>query len=76
MDDIRLPMLHGTMDDISQEEGVASQADSSTTEACDSMSSQGQRAIFEREAQISLNYARLDDDYKDVSAKVEDNNQE
>ena len=63
MEDIRLPMVRGTMDDISQEEGASSQADS---EALDSMSSQGQKAIYEREAQITIDYERLDDDYKDV----------
>lgn len=55
------------MDDISQE-GASSQVDS---EALDSMSSQGQKAIYEKEAQITLDYERLDDDYKDLETNDE-----
>ena len=66
MDDIRLPMQQGSMDDISQSTGGdgGSQNDSDLP---DSMSSQGARAIYEREARITIDYAALDDSYKDVS---------
>ncbi len=67
MEDIKLPMKHGSMEDISQEGDVSSQQESSVGEGIDSMSSQGQKAIYEREARIVLNYDVLDDDYKDVS---------
>ncbi|ELT90865.1 hypothetical protein CAPTEDRAFT_228943 [Capitella teleta] len=57
MDDIRLPMERGRMDDISQGD---SQVDSSLSESqLDSMSTQDQRAIYEREAQIVLDYSML-----------------
>lgn len=68
MDDIQLPMKKGTMDDISREDEPSSQPDGSTSETpMDSMSSQGARAIYEREAQITIDYDLLDEDYKDVS---------
>ena len=66
MEDIRLPMTQGTMDDISQE-GEGSQDTSSTGE---SMSSQGAKAIYEREAQIMLDYSALDDEYKEVGRVI------
>jgi structural maintenance of chromosome 1 len=69
MDDIRLPMVRGRMDDISQEEAVSSQPDASDSTPVDSMSSQGAKAIYEREANIVLDYSALDDDFKDVRFK-------
>ena len=61
-------MKRGTMDDISQEAGDTSRLESSAGETpVDSMSSQGAKQIYEREAQIVINYSKLDDDYKDVS---------
>lgn len=67
MDDVRLPMLRGTMDDISQEgEGVDSQ-----DTPMDSMSSQGAKAIYEKEANLEIDYISLSEDYKEVGASVE-----
>jgi structural maintenance of chromosome 1 len=66
MEDIRLPMERGNMHDITQE-GDSSQVDSSMGESqLDSLSTQDQKAIYEREAQIILDYSSLDDDYKEV----------
>ena len=56
-------MRRGTMEDISQE--TSSQVDNSMSEA-DSMSTQGQRAIYEREAQIVIDYDMIDDDDKEL----------
>ena len=64
MDDIRLPMRKGTMEDITQEDGQSSQQDSSEL---DSMSTQGARKLYEREAHIIIDYSKLDDEDKDVS---------
>ena len=68
MDDILLPMRHGSMDDISQEEsGGGSQGDASSMElGADSVTSQGVKAIYEREARIVIDYTNLSDDHKDV----------
>lgn len=69
MDDIHLPLKKGTMDDISREDEPSSQPESTETPV-DSMSSQGAKAIYEKEAQIVINFDDLDDDYKDVSSIV------
>jgi len=64
-----VPMTRGSMNDITEEVdagGGASQATNSS--AVDSMSTQGARVIHEREAHITIDYSRLDDDYKDVSS--------
>ena len=54
------------MNDIAQEMDTgASQADSTL----DSTSTQGARQIYERESRIVINYAHLEDDYKDVSER-------
>lgn len=68
MDDIRLPMRMGTMDDISREDEPSSQPDSQSTAdtPLDSMSSQGQKAIYAKEAQIQIDYSSLDEDVKEV----------
>lgn len=70
MDDIRLPMRMGTMDDISREDEPSSQPDSQSTAdtPLDSMSSQGQKAIYAKEAQIQIDYSSLDEDVKEVGA--------
>ncbi|KAL5014287.1 hypothetical protein ScPMuIL_008557 [Solemya velum] len=65
MEDIHLPMKKGTMEDISREDEPSSQPDSTET-PMDSMSSQGAKAIYEKEAQIVINFDDLDDDYKDL----------
>ena len=59
-------MTRGSMNDIAQEMDTgASQADSTL----DSTSTQGARQIYERESRIVINYAHLEDDYKDVSER-------
>ena len=66
MNYIVLPMLKGSMDDISQEgETLSSQGEGDSTQP-DSLSSRGAKAIYEREAQIRIDYSSVDDDYKDV----------
>ena len=65
MDDIRLPMMRGSMEDISQEGDQSSQMEASDTPA-DSLSTQGAKAIYEREARIRLDYDQLPDDHKEV----------
>ncbi|XP_071504723.1 structural maintenance of chromosomes protein 1A-like [Diadema antillarum] len=65
MEDIKLPMKRGNMDDISEEaEPSSSQRDSEDVESTgmtgmDSMSSQGAKSIYAREANIIINYRRL-----------------
>ena len=54
------------MDDISQEADVSSQADGSQETPTDSLSSQGTKAIYEKEAKIRIDYSSLSDDYLDV----------
>ena len=66
MDDVRLPMTQGSMDDITQEGEASSQVASSDL-GVDSMSSQGAKAIYEREARIVIDYEKLSDEYQDVS---------
>ena len=67
MEDIHLPTIKGSMDEISEGGEASSQPDSGDTPV-DSMSSQGARAVYEREAKILINYEQLNDDYKDVSS--------
>jgi len=68
MEDIRLPMSHGDMDDITQDMDMSSQQDSSVGDTpSDSMSTQGARAIYEKEARIAIDYDQLGEEYKDVS---------
>ena len=55
------------MDDISQSTGGDGGGSQNDSDLPDSMSSQGARAIYEREARITIDYAALDDSYKDVS---------
>ena len=64
MDDIRLPLQSGSMDDISQE---GDRSSSQGSQGDDSMNTQGAKAIYEREARIAIDYEELDDDFKDVS---------
>jgi len=67
MEGIQVPMTRGSMNDIAQEgDTAASQSDSTI----DSMSTQGARQIYEREAHIVVDYSHLDDDYKDVCYTV------
>ena len=63
MEGVDVPMTRGSMNDIAQEVDTgASQTDSTA----DSMSTQGARQIYEREAHIVVDYSHLDDEYKDV----------
>ncbi|KAL3853466.1 hypothetical protein ACJMK2_017002 [Sinanodonta woodiana] len=66
MDDIHLPLKKGTMDDITQEHEPSSQPDESSDTPRDSMSSQGTKAIYEKEAQLSVDYSSLDDEMKEL----------
>ena len=69
MDDIRLPMVTGSMDDISQEGSAG--AESQESEERDSMSTQGQRAIYAREANIQVDYENLEDELKEVGHMIQ-----
>ncbi|BFZ10782.1 hypothetical protein BsWGS_13821 [Bradybaena similaris] len=61
MEDIRVPMTRGSIDDISQEgEG----ADSQETP----QDSQGNKAIYEREAALEIDYSSLTEDYKELDS--------
>ena len=66
MEGIKLPLTVGSMDDISGETDMSG-ADGSQDAPPDSMSSQGAKAIYEKEAQIVIDYSALDDEYKEVS---------
>jgi len=67
MEGIQVPMTRGSMNDIAQEGAAgASQSDSTA----DSMSTQGAKQIYERESHIVVDYAHLDDEYKDVCMLV------
>lgn len=57
-------MVTGSMDDISQEGSAG--AESQESEERDSMSTQGQRAIYAREANIQVDYDNLEDELKEV----------
>uniref|UniRef100_H2ZU93 Structural maintenance of chromosomes protein n=1 Tax=Latimeria chalumnae TaxID=7897 RepID=H2ZU93_LATCH len=65
MQDIKLPFIQGSMDDISQEEG-ASQGDESV-----GSSSQRTSNIYAREALIEIDYSDLSEDLKDALADDE-----
>lgn len=68
MDNINLPMRKGTMEDITQENETSSAIDGTQSEmALDSLSSQGAKKIYEKEALIIIDYSNLDDDLKEVS---------
>jgi len=68
MDDIRIPMRHGSMDDIAQDgEGP----DGSQETPTDSMSSQGAKAIYEREAKLDIDYNMLSEDHKELESNDE-----
>lgn len=71
MDDIDLPMTKGTMEDITQENELSSQPDGSTETPTDSMSSQGVKRIYEKEANILIDYSRLDDEHKEIDDPIE-----
>ncbi|ELK03266.1 Structural maintenance of chromosomes protein 1A [Pteropus alecto] len=64
MQDIKLPLSKGTMDDISQEEG-SSQGEDSVS------GSQRTSSIYAREALIEIDYGDLCEDLKDAQAEEE-----
>ena len=62
MNGIQVPMSRGAMEDIAEEvEPSSSQMDTG-----ESMTTQGARNIYQREALIVVDYSSLDEDYKDV----------
>jgi len=65
MDVITLPFKTGSMEDIEQEGDTSSQVEPGS-EPLDSMSSQGARKIYEREAAIVIDYESLDEDMRDL----------
>ena len=70
MENIDLPMKKGTMEDITQETNEpSSQPDGSTETLTDSMSSQGAKRIYEKEANILIDYDLLDEEHKEVMKK-------
>lgn len=60
MEDIAIPMLHGNMEDIAGETSTANTNDTNDTS---SMSTQQQ---YEREKRITIDYAFLPENLKDV----------
>ncbi|XP_063405474.1 structural maintenance of chromosomes protein 1A-like [Mytilus trossulus] len=72
IDDIKLPLSKGTMDDISREDEPSSAVDPpSESTPADSMSSQGAKTIYAKEAQITIDYSSVDDDLKDLDSAEE-----
>ena len=61
-------MRKGNMDDITQENETSSAMDGTET-GIDSMSSQGAKQIYEKEALIIIDYSSLEDDIKEVCKK-------
>ena len=73
IDDIRLPFKKGTMDDISREDEPSSAMDVTPSEStpADSMSSQGAKNIYAKEAELTIKYNSLDEDLKDLDSADE-----
>ena len=69
MEGIKLPLTQGSMEHISGETDMSG-VDGSQDAPPDSMSSQGAKAIYEREAQILVNYSALDEEYKEVTRRL------
>jgi hypothetical protein len=70
MEGFKLPLTRGSMDDISGETEMSERGDGTQETPLDSMSSQGAKAIYEREAQILIDYSALDEEFKEVSVPV------
>ncbi|XP_064632615.1 structural maintenance of chromosomes protein 1A-like [Lineus longissimus] len=68
MDGYFLPMKQGTMDDITQEGEASSQKD---TDEPETSSSQGAKAIYEKEANIMLDYRSLDEELTELDTSDE-----
>ncbi|KAM7028234.1 LOW QUALITY PROTEIN: structural maintenance of chromosomes protein 1A-like, partial [Acridotheres tristis] len=64
MQDIRLPLARGSMDDISQEEGGGTGEDAGG-------SSQRSSSLYAREALIEIDYSDLPEELKDAQAEEE-----
>lgn len=65
MDDIIIPMIRGNMDDI--DEDVASfQTDGDAEAPNEHSSGHSSRLIYEREAQIKIDYSNLSDEMREV----------
>ena len=83
LDLIELPMLRGTMDDISDEDTLPTQTQrqhdtpsesslgqahtQANTESLNTASTHDQSLLFEKESRIKLNYKQLDTDFLNVS---------
>ena len=65
MEGIKLPLTRGSMEDISGETDMSG-ADGTQDTPQDSMSSQGAKAIYEKEAHILIDYSALDEEYREV----------
>ncbi len=74
---IELPMLRGSMNDISDEDHLPAQTQKSTsddtvnssavnTESLNSIATNDQNEMFEKEARIKINYKKLDTDFLNV----------
>jgi structural maintenance of chromosome 1 len=77
MEEIDIPMVRGSMDDIGDEEGAsvgtsqsAETGSSTAMMDVDSMTSQGARMVYERESQIAINYAQLERRLKEVNSNL------
>nr|KAG5701912.1 hypothetical protein BaRGS_014977 [Batillaria attramentaria] len=66
MEGVKLPLTQGSMDDISGETDMSGTGEGTQETPLDSMSSQGARAIYEREAQILVDYSALDEEYREL----------
>ena len=82
MDLIELPMLRGSMSDISEDDNLPSQSQRGTPndtmnsantnqanpESLNTVSTADQHEMFEKEARIKINYKKLDTDFLNVSS--------
>jgi structural maintenance of chromosome 1 len=59
LDLIELPMLVGSMDDISDEDQVIIQSQQTNTESLVSISTQDANVLYEKEARLKVNYKKL-----------------
>lgn len=76
MENIQIPMVRGSMDDVGDiEESVSSQSSeigsSTAMMDVDSMSTQGARVLYERESQITVDYSDLDERLKELTDSSE-----
>ena len=69
MESIHLPLERGMIDDISGETDMSA-ADGSQDTPINSMSTQGAKVVYEREAHIVVDYSSMDDEHKEVCVCV------